>query len=84
MQMSALMLNDYFLVALGNNRAAGDAVKVAEAMMVNGDVLSTVWWQSGKLAILLPVFLYAGLARAGVISWCWSRCRCSRWSRPTW
>lgn len=68
-QMSALMLNDGFLAALGNHLAMGDAVKVAEAMMVNGDVLSTIWWQSGKLAIAVPVLLYAGLARAGVISW---------------
>lgn len=68
-QMSALMLNDYFLSALGNNLAMGDAVKVAEAMMVHGDVASLLWWQSGKLAIILPVLLYAGLARAGVISW---------------
>lgn len=68
-QMSALMLNDYFLSALGNNLALGDAVRVAEAMMVHGDAASQVWWQSGKLAIALPVLLYAGLARAGVISW---------------
>ncbi|WP_375425854.1 hypothetical protein [uncultured Friedmanniella sp.] len=68
-QMSALMLNDYFLTALGNNLALGDAVKVANAMMVDGDVASQLWWQSGKLVILLPVLLYAGLARAGVISW---------------
>ena len=68
-QMSALMLNDYFLDALGNNLAMGDAVKVANAMMVEGDLWSHVWWQSGKLVILLPVLLYAGLARAGVISW---------------
>lgn len=68
-QMSALMMNDYFLAALGNNLAMGDAVKVADAMMVHGDLLSTIWWQSGKLSILLPVFLYLGLARAGVISW---------------
>lgn len=68
-QMSALMLNDYFLDALGNNLAMPDAVRVAEAMMVHGDALSMFWWQSGKLVILLPVLLYAGLARAGVISW---------------
>lgn len=68
-QMSALMLNDYFLSALGNNLVMGDAVKVADAMMTHGDLLSQIWWQSGKLAILLPVVLYAGLARAGVISW---------------
>lgn len=68
-QMSALMLNDYFLSALGNTLVIGDAVKVADAMMVDGDLASQLWWQSGKLAILLPVLLYAGLARAGVISW---------------
>lgn len=68
-QMSALMLNDYFLVSLGNNLAIGDAVEVADAMMVDGDLLSTLWWQSGQLAIVAPVLLYLGLARAGVISW---------------
>lgn len=68
-QMSALMLNDYFLASLGNNLALGDAVKVAESMMVHGDAASQLWWQSGKLAILAPVLLYVGLARAGVISW---------------
>lgn len=70
-QMSGLMLNDYFLVALGNHLSSAEAVGVADAMMVQGDVLSTLWWQSAKVAILLPVLLYAGLARAGVIPW-WS------------
>ncbi len=70
-QMSGLMLNDYFLVALGNHLASAEAVGVADAMMLHGDVLSTLWWQSAKAAILLPVLLYAGLARAGVIPW-WS------------
>lgn len=68
-QMSALMLNDYFLAALGTQLALPDAVRVAESMMLHGDVASVLWWQSGKLVILLPVPLYAGLARAGVISW---------------
>ncbi|MET0694591.1 MAG: hypothetical protein ABWY56_11730 [Propionibacteriaceae bacterium] len=68
-QMSGLLLNDWFLVALGNNLAMPDAVTVADAMMTNGDAFSTIWWQSGKLAILAPVLLYAGLARSGVISW---------------
>lgn len=68
-QMSALMLNDYFLVALGTTLAMPDAVRAAEAVMLHGDALSVLWWQSGKLVILLPVLLYAGLARAGVISW---------------
>lgn len=68
-QMSGLLLNDYFLVALGTHLSSADAVGVADAMMVQGDLLSALWWQTGKGAILLPVFLYAGLARAGVISW---------------
>lgn len=68
-QMSALMLNDWTLATLGNNLPLPDAVRVAEALMTNGDLLSTIWWQSGKLAIAVPVVLYLGLARAGVISW---------------
>ncbi|SEP57778.1 hypothetical protein [Microlunatus flavus] len=68
-QMSGLLLNDWFLVALGTHLPMPQAVSVADAMMVDGDAWSQVWVQSAKLAIALPVLLYAGLARAGVISW---------------
>lgn len=68
-QMSALLLNDWFLMALGGGLPLADAVRVADALMVDGDLASQLWRQSAKLAILLPVLLYAGLARAGVISW---------------
>ena len=68
-QMSGMLLNDWFLIALGTRLPMPQAVTVADAMMVDGDVFSRVWMQSAQLAIALPVLLYAGLARAGVISW---------------
>lgn len=68
-QMSGLLLNDWFLVALGTTLPLPQAVTTADAMMVHGGLASQVWMQSAQLAIALPVLLYAGLARAGVISW---------------
>jgi hypothetical protein len=68
-QMSALMYNDWVLSALGNNVDLASAVRVAEAYMTNGDLSAQFAWKCATAALVLPVLLYAGLARAGVISW---------------
>ena len=67
MQMSGLLLLDWYTVALGQNLPSADAVRVDQAV---GDAATDVWFASAKIgALLLPVVLYLGLARAGVIPW---------------
>jgi len=67
-QFTGLLYSDWMNVALGNHLAMSDAVTVFES--VSGAPSMVVWMLSAKVLGLLgfPV-LYAGLARAGVISW---------------
>jgi len=67
-QFTGLLYSDWVNVATGNNLALADAVTVFEA--VNAAPSIAFWLLSAKVFGLLgfPV-LYAGLARAGVISW---------------
>lgn len=68
-QMSALMYNDWVLSALGRELDLPTAARVADAFMLHGDLSQQFAWKCATLALIFPVFLYAGLARAGVISW---------------
>lgn len=65
-QISGLVLNDWFLSALGRTVDPGTAVTVFTSM---GDLSVDVWLACSKVAPFLSVLLWAGLARAGVISW---------------
>lgn len=67
-QFTGLLYSDWVNVATGSHLAMSDAVEVFEA--VNGAPSIAFWLLSAKVFGLLgfPV-LYAGLARAGVISW---------------
>ena len=66
-QLSGLVYNDWWLAALGNELSVDRAAELFGTM---GDPSVTVWLITGQLLPFLgfPV-LYAGLARAGVISW---------------
>lgn len=66
-QFTGLLLSDWFLASLGNEVSSEQAVAVFHGI---GDAGFASWMLSAKLFGLLgfPV-LYAGLARAGVISW---------------
>lgn len=66
-QFTGLLLSDWFLASLGNEVSMEQAVQVFHGI---GDPGFAAWMLSAKLFGLLgfPV-LYAGLARAGVISW---------------
>ena len=66
MQVSGLVLNDWFLISLGRNVDPATAVTVFTSM---GDASVSFWLACSKVAPFLPVLLWAGLARAGVISW---------------
>lgn len=68
-QMSALLYNDWVLSALGRELDLASATRAAEAYMVHGDLSQQFAWKCATAALVLPVLLYAGLARAGVISW---------------
>lgn len=67
-QFTGLLYVDWMNAALGNHLASADAVTVFDA--VNAAPSIMVWLLSAKVFGLLgfPV-LYAGLARAGVMSW---------------
>lgn len=66
-QMSGLLFNDWFLSALGRELSIDKAVEVWDTM---GDPSITFWLLSSQVGALLgPVIVYAGLARAGVLSW---------------
>ncbi len=67
-QFTGLLYSDWMNVALGNHLAMTDAVTVFENVSAAPSMV--VWMLSAKVFGLLgfPV-LYAGLARAGVISW---------------
>lgn len=67
MQLSGLVYNDWRLAALGSELPVERA---AELFGIMGDPSITAWLITGQLLPFLgfPV-LYAGLARAGVISW---------------
>lgn len=66
-QLSGLVYNDWWLAALGSELPVERA---AELFGIMGDPSVTAWLITGQLLPFLgfPV-LYAGLARAGVISW---------------
>jgi hypothetical protein len=67
-QLSGLLLSDWFLGGMGRHISLDQAVTVFEE--ANADPHFAVWMVSAKVGALLgyPV-LYAGLARAGVITW---------------
>lgn len=65
-QMSGLLFNDWFLSALGRELSIDRAVEVWDTM---GDPSVTFWLLSSQVGGLLgPVIVFAGLARAGVLS----------------
>jgi hypothetical protein len=66
-QFTGLLLSDWFLSSMGNELTSEQSLAVFHGI---GDVGFASWMLSAKLFGLLgfPV-LYAGLARAGVISW---------------
>lgn len=67
-QFTGLLYSDWVNVALGTHLSMADAVVVFEDVMAAPSI--SFWLLSAKVCGLLgfPV-LYAGLARAGVISW---------------
>jgi hypothetical protein len=66
-QLSGLLLNDWFYAAIGNQLSPAQALAVAEA---SRDASTELWLTTAKVgAILAPVLLFAGLARAGVTPW---------------
>lgn len=66
-QMSGILLSDWYLASLGNTVSPSDAVRVFEGI---GDLSISVWLTSAQVgAIVAPAVLFLGLARAGVISW---------------
>lgn len=66
-QMSGLLLLDWYTVALGQNLSSADAVRVDQAF---GDTATDIWFATAKIgALLLPLVLFLGLARAGVLPW---------------
>lgn len=66
-QISGLLLNDWFLAALGNNLSSEDAVHIFD---VTTTTSIDLWVLSGELLSTLGfTILFAGLARSGVISW---------------
>lgn len=66
-QLSGLVLNDWWLATLGNELSVDQAAELFGTM---GDPSVTVWLVTGQLLPFLGFpALYAGLARAGVISW---------------
>jgi hypothetical protein len=66
-QFTGLIYSDWVLEALDNQLSPSDAVSIFEH--VNGSASITVWMLSAKLFGLLGFpLLFAGLARAGVIS----------------
>ncbi|WP_336920979.1 hypothetical protein [Aquipuribacter sp. SD81] len=68
LQISGLLLGDWYLAALGNEVATADAVRVFEVAM--SDAWGVTWLMSARLlpTIGFPV-LFVGLARAGVLPW---------------
>lgn len=67
-QMSGLLLSDWFLIGMGNTLPIDDAVAVNEAAK-QGIVLTT-WLISAQAGSILGlVALSLGLARARVVSW---------------
>ena len=67
-QMSGLLLLDWYNSAAGRTVGAGQGGAIMD--VVDASVSMSVWLDSAKVAaIVLPLFLYLGLARAGVISW---------------
>ncbi|SEP57754.1 hypothetical protein [Microlunatus flavus] len=68
LQMSGLLLADWSDGAAGRIVPLDQAVAILEAM--DGSVSMAIWLSSAKvLAIVFPVLLFLGLARAGVVSW---------------
>lgn len=66
-QISGLLLNDWFLAALGNNVSIDQAVHIFD---ITTTTSIDLWVISGELLSTLGfTVLFAGLARAGVISW---------------
>ena len=66
-QLSGLVYNDWWLAALGNELSVEQA---ADLFGVMGDPSVTAWLVTGQLLPFLGfLVLYAGLARAGVLSW---------------
>jgi hypothetical protein len=66
-QFTGLLLNDWFFQAIGNELPMDQALEVAAA---SGDASTVAWMMTAKICGLLGFpLLYAGLARAGVISW---------------
>ncbi len=67
-QFTGLLYSDWVLEALDNQLSMSQAVGIFEH--VNGTASITVWMLTAKLFGLLGFpLLFAGLARAGVISW---------------
>lgn len=67
-QLSGLLLLDWFNSAAGNTVGAEQGAAIME--VVDSAPSMLIWLGTAKVgAIVLPLFLYLGLARAGVISW---------------
>jgi hypothetical protein len=67
-QMSGLLLSDWFLVGMGTGLPIEDAVAVDA--LAKDDVFVTIWGITGQVAGLLGILaLSLGLARARVVSW---------------
>jgi len=68
MQFTGLLYSDWVLEALDNQLSMSQAVDIFEH--VNGTASISIWLLSAKVFGLLGFpLLFAGLARAGVISW---------------
>jgi hypothetical protein len=66
-QLSGLLLSDWFLGSLGNTVSMDDAVAVFTGVQ---DPAFSVWMLSAKVgAVLFLPVMFMGLARAGVLSW---------------
>lgn len=66
-QMSGLLLSDWFLGSLGNTVSMDDAVAVFTGVQ---DPAFSMWMLSAKVgAVLFLPVAFMGLARAGVLSW---------------
>ncbi len=64
-QMSGMLLSDWYLSSLGRHLPLDQAATVFTDM---GDLSVDIWLNSAKVgALLFPVVLYLGLARAGVM-----------------
>ena len=66
-QLSGMLLSDWFLASLGNTVSPDEAVAVFTGL---GDASFSVWMLTAKVgAILFLPVMFMGLARAGVLSW---------------